>query len=246
MKYSIMYFQNLLKLLLFYKMKKPLYCLFLFLGLIGQFSNTSYSQEIEDEIPVYKIIEPITVQKSYQISVRPSYLLPLNGTKSYINKAEIKFNNISFEINNPKNYSIGIEIGQHYFRQNIPRATYDYDGTLVSSMQTRTTNNTPLTLIYSKYYTPATNAIRPYLQMGAGAVKINYKNYWGYVLDEKIRYAPLLAPAVGVKIKLDKTNYWVLDARIKYMLAPFKYDFISKFNYLSLDLSLGFRWWDEK
>jgi hypothetical protein len=230
---------------LFYKMKKYNYYFILIFSFVSLISQSLFSQEIEEDIPLFKKIEPITVQNSYQFSVRPSYLWPLGGTSSYINKAEFKLINLSFEIIKPSDYSIGIEIGQHYFTQTLPRATYDYDGTLVSATQIRTINNIPLVFNYAKYWGAVDKAIRPYGQIGIGVVNINYKTYWGYILDQKIRYAPIASPAFGVKINLDKSNNWVLDARLKYMIAPFKYDFISKLNYLSLDVSLGFRWWDE-
>jgi outer membrane protein W len=204
-----------------------------------------YAQNIEEEIPVFKIINPITIKKSYQLSFRPSYFKPLGGTRSYISSNEIKPLNFSFEIVQPKEYSIGVDIGQQYFSQYKAREVYDYDGTIISTAQMRTIKNTPIVFTYSKYFSNIENTFRPYAQLGLGIVHIAYKNYWGYILDDKTRIAPSIAPAIGFKLNLDESNNWVIDGKVKYIIAPFKYDFISKLNYLVIDLSLGFRWWDE-
>ncbi len=109
----------------------------------------------------------------------------------------------------------------------------------------RTMNNFPIAFTYSKYFKGIDKIIRPYAQLGLGAIKINYINYWGYLIDEKKRWAPLGMASVGVKINLDEAGNWVLDSKIKYQIAPFQYDFISSVNYLAFDIGIGFRWWDE-
>ncbi len=210
------------------------------------FLNNTFCQEIEEigeVIPIYKKVNQLTVQKSYQISLRPSYFSPLAGTKSYIKNTEFEPFGLSFDIVQPQKYSIGFELSHQYFQEYKPRAVYDYDGTLISTAQMRTITNMPIFINYSKYFTKADATIRPYAQIGGGVVRIHYNTFWGYIEDEKIRWAPSLSPAIGFKINLDKSNNWLIDSKLKYIIAPFKYDFINKLNYLSFDVSIGFRWW---
>ena len=217
-------------------------------------SNCLFSQEIEvtekiEEdglvVPIYKMINPMIRQNSFQLSLRPGYCMPLAGTSSYISSAGVKPLTIGFEIVTPKKNSYGIEIGHQYYQQYKPRATYDYDGTLISTAQVRTMTINPLVFTINKHFTSVEKSIRPYFQMGAGLSRINYLAYWGYSIDQKKRWAPMAVPAIGIKINLDKNYNWLIDSKIIYQIAPFQYDFISRVNYLSADVSLAFRWWKE-
>lgn len=205
----------------------------------------SFSQEIEQEIPIFKEINPLTRQVSYQVTYRPAYFIPLSGTSSYINNGGINAIGFSFEYVLPKDWSFGLETGKQYFKKYYPRFTYDYDGTYISSAQMRTMRLIPLNFFANKYYANIDKTIRPYLQLGLGLTHVKYLTYWGYSPDEKNKWTPTLAPAIGLKVNLDETSIWVIDARVKYQIAPFKYDFISRINYFSADLSIGFRWWQE-
>lgn len=226
-------------------MKINKYLISWLLILFGVSVFKTQAQNIEDEAPIFKRINPLTVQKSFQFSVRPGYYTPIEGTSSYINEAGIKPIAISFEIVQPQKYSIGFDINQQYFQQYKPRAIYDYAGSIISTAQMRTINNVSVTGNYSRYFAKIENKIRPYAQMGVGIMRVGYNTYWAYIEDKKINYRPTIAPAFGIKINSDQENNWVLEAKIKYIFTPFKYDFISSVNYLAIDLALGFRWWDE-
>ena len=204
-----------------------------------------FAQENEEIIPLYKTINQLTIKKSYQISVRPSYFIPMPGTSSYISNGGSKPLSISFDIVQPQKYSIGIEISHQYFQEYKPRAVYEYDGTLISTAQMRTLANTPILFNYTQYVTTIDQTFRPYLQMGAGITHVNYNNYWGYIEDPKKRWAPTASPALGFKLNIDKKSNWLIDSKLKYIIAPFKYDFINKLNYLAVDVSLGYRWWKD-
>jgi hypothetical protein len=217
----------------------------------GLFTLFAFSYKLQaqitetDSIPVFVEINPLIKKISFQLSYRPAYFMPLSGTKTYISDGRRQFFGLSFEVVMPKKYSFGIEINHQYFQQYKARETYDYDGTIISTVQIRTLTLTALTIFANKYFAEIEKPFRPYAQIGIGACKINYLTYWGYSPDERIRYRPTVAPAFGLKINLDKTNTWVIDTKIKYQYAPFAYDFISKINYLSADISLAFRWWKE-
>lgn len=205
--------------------------------------NPLFSQEIEEDVPVYKIINPMLRQNSFQLSIRPGYYLPLSGTSSYISNAVLEPLTIGFEIVTPIKYSYGIELSHQYYQQYKPRATYDYDGTIISTSQVRTLTVNPLIFTFNKHFTSVNKSIRPYFQIGLGLSKINYITFWGYSIDQKKRITSMGTTAIGVKINLDKSYNWVIDSKIKYQIAPFLYDFITKVNYLSADVSLAFRWW---
>jgi hypothetical protein len=219
--------------------------LLLFFSTNSQLFAQEIDGKIEEEIPVYKITNPMLRQNSYQLSIRPGYYLPVGGTSSYISIAGVKPLTIGFEIVTPQKYSYGVEIGHQYYQQYKPRATYDYDGTIISTSQVRTMTINPFILTFNKHFASVEKSIRPYFQMGLGISRINYIAYWGFSVDQKKRIAPMAAPAIGVKINLDKSYNWVIDSKIKYQIASFQYDFISRVNYLSADVSLAFRWWKD-
>lgn len=221
--------------------KSTLLLLYLFIGVF----ISVFAQENEEIIPLYKEINQFTQKKSYQISLRPSYFIPMPGTSSYISLGGSKPLSISFDIVQPQNYSMGVEISHQYFQEYKPRTTYDYDGTLISTAQMRTMTTTPILLNYTRYFSPIENTFRPYLQLAGGITNINYNTYWGYIEDPKKRWAPTASPAIGFKLNLDKKNNWLIDSKLKYIIAPFKYDFINKLNYLVVDVSLGYRWFKD-
>jgi hypothetical protein len=219
----------------------------LLLGIIQIFifGHSANCQENDEELPVFKAICPLVRQNSYQISYRPAYYLPLQGTNTYISNGRINPIGLSFEIVMPNKYSFGIETGQQYYQEYKPRDIYDYDGSIYSTSQVRTLKLNPFLFTTNKHFTKIESNFRPYAQLGLGICSINYVNYWGYLIDEKKRWNPMAMPAIGLKINLDNTYTWVIDTKIKYQIAPFQYDFISKVNYFSADISLAFRWWKE-
>lgn len=216
-------------------------------------STSLFSQEIEqeikeesgEEIPVLVEINPLIRNISFQFSFRPAYFSPFSGSKSYISIGDMQPFGISFEVVLPKKYSFGVELNHQYYKQYHARETYDYDGTLISTTQVRTLTLTPLSFFANKYFTNIEKGVRPYVQLGLGILKVNYIAYWGNLPDDRLRFKPLIVPAFGLKINLDKSNNWVLDTKIKYQYAPFKYDFISGISYFAADVSLGFRWWKD-
>jgi hypothetical protein len=218
---------------------------FIFFSILS-ISNRLFSQKVEEEeIPILVEINPLIRNISYQMSFRPGYFTPLSGSKSYISAGDFQPLGLSFEVVMPKKYSIGVELNHQYFKQYHSRETYDYDGTLISTAQVRTLKLTSLSFFGNKYFANIDKRIRPYMQLGLGILKVNYIAYWGYLPDDRLRYKPLITPAIGLKLNLDKSNNWILETKIKYQYAPFKYDFISNISYLAADISLGFRWWKE-
>jgi outer membrane protein W len=205
----------------------------------------SYCQENADEPPIFIEINQLLVKPSYQFSFRPAYYIPLAGTKSYIDNTALKPISLSFEYVTNSNKSYGLELSNLYFEKKIPRAIYDYDGTIISSTQVRTLRIIPISIFVNRYLKPIDHTFRPYVNLGIGANRINYNTYWGTLPDEKKKWAPLATVGLGIKINLDKSNNWLIDSKIKYQYAPFTYDFISRIHYLSADLSLAFRWWSE-
>lgn len=182
-------------------------------------------------------------QPSLQLSWQGAYVLPQSGTSSYINQSAFSPFGINFQYNLAQKYGFGAELSHHFINEKYERATYNYDGTIVSATNTRSLTWQPLQIFALRYLGKVEQTFRPFVYGGLGAMRIHYLNYWGIYEDPKKRIAPSLSAGLGFKLSMQGTDYWVIDGKVKYVIAPFRYDFINKVNYISLDLNIGLRWW---
>jgi opacity protein-like surface antigen len=182
-------------------------------------------------------------RSSLQLSAMAGYVLPSAGTNTYISIGAFQPVGINLQFNLAQKYGLGVELSHNYLQQKRNRAVYYYDGSVAASNQSRTLAFQPLMVYGMRYLNPVEKQLRPYVLAGLGAMRINYINYWGIFEDPKKRIKPAITAGMGFKLSVDENQYWVLEGKVKYTYAPFKYDFITAVNYIGIDLLLGIRWW---
>jgi hypothetical protein len=222
-------------------LKVTIFTAFWFLALhtLGQNNNAT-----EPDIPQAVVKRNFIKEKaSLQLGIATSYIVPMAGLSSYIKGKKYQPFGLNFQYNLPSNYGFGVELSHNYLQEKRERATYYYDGSIILSNQTRTLAFQPLIFFANKYFANVDKEVRPMASLGLGFMRVNYLNYWGIFEDPKKKITPVFQAGLGFKLNLDESKYWVLDTKIKYTLAPFKYDFIKGINYLGIDVNLGIRWW---
>lgn len=224
-------------------MKKIVTILFIIILII---TKINAQITITDSIPVYIETPFVKLENTHQLTVKAGYFIPLNGTKSFISDKKIIAPIFDYDYSLKNNYSFGVELIFLNFSKTLDRQTYDFGGTLVSATNKRHLNLLSLMPHATYYFKPIDKAIRPFIALGLGVSKISYSNFYGYYEDVKNRTRPVINPSLGARFSLNHQYFIIMDARISARYSPFSYDFIKNASYVSIDLGIGIRWFEEK
>ncbi len=207
----------------------------------------NYAQIIDvDSIPVYVETPFVKLENTHQLTVRTGYFMPLNGTKSYISNKKMVTKIFDYDYSLKNNYSFGVELSYLDFSKTLERQTYDFGGTVVSATNKRYLNTLSFIPHATYYFKPIDKAIRPFAALGLGVSRISYSNFYGYYEDSKNKTRPIISPSIGARFSLNHQYFIIMDARLSARYSPFSYDFIKNVSYVSLDLGIGIRWYEEK
>jgi hypothetical protein len=180
------------------------------------------------------------------LTLRLAGSMPMGSFASqYIDKAYIGNYSISMDwMFKDAPVSAGVEIGNDFFKQRIPRDVYSNGGQDISAIQTRTINQYPIQGVLSYHVGPVNSVVRPYVSAALGGAYVDYVNYWGSLSDQKQKFGFSYGLAAGSRFLFKKEGGFGADVRVKYNNAPFKYDYVQKgVSNINVSVGLFYRWW---
>ncbi|MFN8355654.1 MAG: hypothetical protein U0Y10_14450 [Spirosomataceae bacterium] len=190
-----------------------------------------------------KSLSPYLRYNSYQLTLRYGVAQPTGGMSTYLDQLSSTQIALSGELVYTQNYSLGVQFQSGVFKQRLPRQIYNFDGTDISAVQTRTLSHYALLGHGSYYFTPVTSIIRPYVRAGVGLAIVDYVNYWGLIDDSKNSFTFTTQTATGLKVLFGKESHWGLDIQANYQYTPFTYDYITNVSTFGGSVGLSYRWW---
>jgi hypothetical protein len=180
---------------------------------------------------------------SHELSYQANYFSPLGGSKEYISSPKTNFFGARYQFSPNAQKTFTLEANIVKFSKLMERQTVNFNNSAINSIMYRTLFIVPVSLGYTHFFGPATKPLRPYAEPLLGVIYTKYKAYYGLAYDERIRTPIQYGLKLGVKFNDKQNETLVTDLALKWQQAPFKYDFINKVHYISLQANIGVRWW---
>ena len=195
--------------------------------------------------PLYNLPTPYERYAHYNLTVRGGAAIPMGAfSNNYIDKTTIQNYSLAVDWILQKPISIGLEVGKTFFSQKMPRAMYNLDEQDISAVQTRTLALMPIQGVVSYYFAGTNAAIRPYVQLAAGADLLDYTLYYGSLANQQQSVKFTYGAAAGAKFLFKKDGNIGADLRVKYNQTSLNYDYIDKgVGQVSATVGLFYRWW---
>lgn len=194
--------------------------------------------------PVGTMVSPYDRYTTYQVSLRYTAAMPLSEFKNYIDQASVRGFTVSGEWLFPGNFSLGAQFGYQSWTQRLPRQIYQLtDGSELSAVQTRSFTARPIQLIGKYHLAPSSAAIRPYVQVGAGASLTENTTYYGSLSDGYNGFRFAASGAVGTRILFGRNGNFGADLSVGYQHISANFDYVKTYSALTGSVGVVYRWW---
>lgn len=202
-----------------------------------------YQETEQDKKRQDKSLSPYLRYNSYRIGLRYGVAQTAGGMSTYIDQLASGQYALAGEMVLTEKFAFGAQIGVGSFKQRMPRQVYNFDGTDISAVQTRSLNRFALLATGTYHVAPVTATLRPYVQAGLGVSLIDYINYWGMLDDAKSTFTYTTQLAAGLQVLFSKEGHLGADLQVHYQYSPFTYDYITNVSTLGGSVGLFYRWW---
>lgn len=174
------------------------------------------------------------------ITIEQNTHLPLGGTKDAIDQVSARSFSARYGFFLSDRFSLGLMVGYTDLYEKKERDTYKLGESDINAVKSNSLQVIPV-LASGIYHSPRKeNAVfQPYLGLNAGVGLVNYREYYGLLVDETNKTKLMIAPELGTRIYFGKTSTNGADVSLRYNYIPFKQNTLNNIQTISLNIGLS-------